>query len=277
MLHNILSLSKGGITMRIVALANHKGGVSKTTTAWALGSGLRNKGYKVLLIDLDPQSNLSFTAGIDLLNVDASMYDVFKETTDINDCLYQIFDDTEDFDIIVGSINLVKADREFIGVKAPYMLRNALKNLAKTYDFCIIDTPPILGTLTENALTACDDLIIPMKADVYSLQGLENLTDFIAEQREYTNKNLNVSGILLTCVNERTNLTKGLLESFKKKSKGFGTKLFNTRIHNSVAVQESALNMTTIYKHAPNATATKDYEKFVEEYLKGIKKNGTKA
>lgn len=257
--------------MRTIALANHKGGVSKTTTAWALGSGLRDRGYKVLLIDLDPQSNLSYTAGVNLLEVDNSMYKVFKHKADINNCIYQIFDDTEDFDIIVGSIDLVSADREFTGAKASYMLRDALSQLNADYDFCIIDTPPILGAMTENALTACDDLIIPMKTDAYSLQGLGNLVQFIDEQKKYTNPKLNVSGILLTQVNERTNLTKELSKVFEEEAEDLQTKIFDSRIHNSVAVQEAVVNQTTIYKHAPSATATKDYNSFVEEYLKGVK------
>lgn len=261
--------------MHVVTLANHKGGVAKTTTAYTLGAGLRAKGYKTLLIDLDPQTNLSFTAGVKVNEEGEEsyrLYDVFTGNTKINDCIYQIESDLDDFDILVGGKGLLKADAEFTGKTDYLKLQKALKKLNDYYDFVVIDTPPNLGILTQNAIAASNDLIIPLKADAYSVQGLGSIQGII----EKYNANINISGLLMVGVNERTNLSKGLLEVFKRESKKLNTKVFKTVIHNSVAIPESQLNQTTIFKHAPRSKVASDYQNFIDEYLKGVKHGRTK-
>lgn len=254
--------------MEVVTVGNHKGGVSKTTTVWALGSGLHKRNYSVLLVDLDAQSNLSFTAGVDLLNLEISLYDVFKGKADVNDAIITI---ETGLDVLVGSIDLVSADREFTGAKSLYMLRDALKKISRNYDYCIVDTPPMLGILNENALTASDRLIIPIKADIYALQGIGQLQSFIEEQREYTNPDLVTEGILITCVDERTNLAKTMMSKFDEIAERLGTKVFKIHIRNAVAIGEAALRQSNIFDEAPNATATKDYQAFIDEFLQGDK------
>ena len=250
--------------MQIVTVCNQKGGVSKTTTVWALSAGLHKRGYNVLMIDLDAQSNLSFAAGVDLLGVETSLYDVFKGKADINTAVIPL---EFGLDILVGSIDLASADREFTGAKSFYMLRDALKMLQKEYDFIVIDTPPTLGVMTENALTASDKLIIPMKTEIYALQGIGQLENFIAEQREYTNPKLAIDGILITCVDERTNLAKTMLNQFEDVAESLGTKVYKSRIRNAVVVGECAVRQTSLFDEAPNATATKDYNQFIDEFL----------
>lgn len=256
--------------MRIVTLANHKGGVGKTTTAFNLAAGLKDKKKKVLLIDLDAQENLAFSCGVrndDLKN--HSLYDVFHGNANVNDCIFQIYDDIPDFDILVGGVILRNADNDKKYVTADSIIK-ALRSLNTNYDFVVIDTPPSLNVLTESALKAADDLIIPIQPSPFSLQGIGSLNGFVKS----VNPKINVVGLLLVGINERTNLGREFIEIFKKTAKNNGTKLFKAMIHNSVAIPESQINNSTIYDHAPNSTVAKDYRAFVDEYLKGIKKNG---
>ena len=252
--------------MKIVSIVTQKGGCAKTTTAWALGTGLHNRGYKVLLVDADPQSSLAFTAGVNLLSLPASLYEVFKGRADINEALIEIEPGLE---IVVGSIDLASADREFTGAKSFYMLRDALHNLHKNFDHVIIDTPSFLGCLTENALTASEDLIVPNRADIYALQGVGQLASFIDEQRKYTNPSLKVAGILLTCVDERTNVARTMLSQMDAVAQRLNTKVFQSRIRQAVAVQEAALQQTSLIRSYKSANVTRDYEAFIDEYLRG--------
>ena len=258
------------ITMRTIVIANNKGGVAKTTTSLCLAAGLREKKKKVLLIDLDMQQNLALTCGVDVVeDLDgSSLYDVFHGKADINNCLFQIFDNIADLDILVGGINLIYADEDRkINEDS---LNKALMNLDKQYDFIVIDTPPSITTSTKMAIKAADDLIIPIRPDVYSLWGIGSLDGFIQD----VNPDINKAGLLLVGLDERTRLSKVLLESAKSAADGIGTKLFKAMIHNGVAIPESQLNKTTLFKYAPNSRVANDYMAFVNEYLKGAKKHG---
>jgi len=250
--------------MKIVALANNKGGVGKTTTALNLAAGLSKQKKKVLLIDLDTQQNLTLTCGVDIENdlQDSTLFDVFYGYTDINDCLFQIYDDTPDFDIIVGGVGL--ADKEL----KPERLRAALQKLEKQYDYIVIDTPPSLNSITKMAIKAANDVIIPVQPNKYSLWGIGSLYGFIQE----VNPDIKIAGLLLVGINERTNLGKQYIEDYKAAAKAIKTKLFKTMIHNSITIPESQDYGKTIYKHAPRSTVAKDYMDFVVEYMKGSKK-----
>lgn len=250
--------------MRTISLTNHKGGVAKTTTTYALGVGLEKKGYKILLVDMDPQSNLSFAANVNLLKLEHTLFDVFKGEAAAKDALIKLSDN---MDLLVGSIDLAAADRTFTQLGREKMLSKALKSLKKEYDFVLIDTPPSLGVMNENALTCSDMVIVPIQAEAYALQGASQLKGFIDDIKENTNPNLEIAGILITRVDTRTNLYKVLYPEFEKIAAMMGTKIYKTAIRSTITVGEAALERTSIYEHEPDATATKDYEAFVDEFL----------
>lgn len=250
--------------MKIVTVANQKGGVAKTTTAWHLGVGLNKKGFRVLFVDLDPQSNLSFTANVDLLNVKHSLFDVFRNEAAASEAVINI---SKDMDILVGGIDLAAADRTFTQLAREKMLGKALKPLNDNYDYCIIDTPPSLGVMNENALTCSDSVIVPIQAEVYALQGINQLYGFIQDIKENTNPDLVIDGILITRVNSRTNLYSVMYSQFEKVAAKMGTKIYKTVIRSAVAVGEVALERTSLFDSSTGSTAAKDYKDFVSEYL----------
>lgn len=250
--------------MKTVVLTNQKGGVAKTTTAYALAIGLFNKGFRVLIVDADPQSNLSYTAGVDEVQT-STLYDVLKGNCNVTDALRG---KEKGLDILTVGLAGTAADMELSGRTArEYMLKEALESIESDYDYCVIDTAPTLGLLTLNALTAADVAIIPMNIEVYSLQGVEQLQGFI-ENVHKCNKDLKVSGLLLTKYNERLNLTQALKGNVEKAAEVFNTVVYETKIRESVAVKETQLLRGDIYAEAPKATATLDYMAFVDEFLK---------
>lgn len=255
--------------MKTIVLTNQKGGVAKSTTAYALAIGLHNKGYKVLIVDADPQGNLTYTAGVDDSNA-SNLYDVFKGACTVadgteRDALRSI---KLGLDILSVGLAGTAADMELAGRTArEYMLKEAIQGISSGYDFCVIDTAPTLGLLTLNALTAADYVIIPMNMEIYSLQGMEQLAGFIENVRKYTNSTLKVSGLLLTKYNERLNLTQALQGNIEAAAKVMNTVIYDTKIRESVAVKETQLLRSDIYTEAPKAAATVDYGKFVDEFL----------
>lgn len=252
--------------VKIVTIASQKGGVSKTTTAYSLGTGLHSRGYKVLFVDLDAQSNLSYTAQVDLLSDEFTLYDVFKGTCDVRQALHEIKDGMS---ILTGGINLVSADMEFSTVTGrEFMLREILHVLDNEYDYCIIDTPPTLGIMTTNALVTSHELIVPIKADIYALQGIGLLQGAInnVRSKSFLNPNLMIKGFLITCIGKNS-LTRAMVQAFENTAADFGTKLFDTKIRQTVSVGESAVAQQSIFEYAPKCTASIDYNAFVDEYL----------
>lgn len=251
--------------MKTIVLTNQKGGVAKTTTAYALATGLHNKGYTVLIVDADPQGNLTYTAGIDEAT-DTTLYDVLKGNGKISGAIHSV---KSGLDLVTIGLQGTAADMELSGkVAREYMIRESIPT---NYDYCVIDTAPTLGLLTLNALTAADYAIIPMNLEIYSLQGMEQLSGFIENVRKYTNNKLTVSGLLLTKYNERLNLTQALKGNIDKAAELMDTIVFDTKIRESVAVKETQLLRGSIYEEAPKATATLDYISFVDEFLRRIK------
>lgn len=257
--------SKKGEKMRTIALSNQKGGVAKTTTAAALASGLSNRGFKVLAVDLDPQSNLGFSSGADLLSGKSTLYDVFKGSADTKDAIQHL----EDYDIIVGGLSLAGADMDFTQTGREYLLQEALDSVRDEYDFCLLDCPPTLGILTVNALTAADSVIVPITADAYSIQGLSQLKLLIDRVRKYSNRELVIAGLLITRYDDRTNVSKALTDQIYQTAEKLETKVFSRPIRNSVAVRESQVLQSNLFTEAPKANATKDYGAFIDELLKG--------
>lgn len=250
---------------KIVAIANRKGGVGKTATAHALGAGLQRKGYRVLFVDLDSQCNLTNALGIDSGSVEASSLDVLEGSSEALETIIS----TKGGDILPATPALATADKIIEGVGAEYRLRNALQPIARRYDYIIIDTPPALGVLTVNALTASNSLIIPAQADLYSLTGIEQLTGTIEAVKRYTNRKLTIAGILLTRYVARSIISQDMKSNLEELAKAIGTKVFKTPIRECTAVKEAQATQADIYSYSGKCNASKDYRDFVEEFLGG--------
>ncbi len=247
--------------MQIICIANQKGGVGKTTTAHILLTGLTHAGYRTLGIDIDPQTNLTYTAGIEP-EAYKDIYDLFKGTP-----VAEAIQTTQaGFDMIAGSINLAGADMEFTQIGKEYILRDLLEPVKENYDFCIIDTPPTLGILTVNALTAAHKVIIPMLADVYSLQGLSQLQGMIQNVNRYCNPNLKIDGLLLTKYSPRAVINQQLKENLEELAKQLNTKLYSSVIREAVAIKEIQLAAGDLFRDNPKANITKDYKAFISEF-----------
>lgn len=249
--------------MKNIVLAYQKGGVAKSTTVYTMSAGLNNMGYKVLMIDTDPQANLSFTTGLDVANVKNSLYDVFKGTIPINKAINT---SRIGFDIVTGGLNMISADMEFTQTGREYMLKEAIESIEDEYDYCLIDTAPHMGILTINALTAADTVIIPITADIYALMGLTQLKGIIDSVKRYSNHDLTISGLLLTKY-KGTNANKVMLAQAEQIAKSFDTRLFKTIIREATAVQESQILQSDIFAESAKAGVTQDYKAFLKEFL----------
>ena len=248
----------------IITIANQKGGVGKTTTAHALATGLIFRGYKVLVIDTDPQGNLTYTMDAD--ETHAGVYEILAGQVAPSDAIQR----TEQGDIIGGNLMLSGADMEFMDTRREYLLMEALTSLKSAYDFIIIDSPPTLGILTINALTSANDLIIPMGADAYSLQGLSQLNATIIKVKKHCNPALNIAGLLITKYNGRSVLSRELRETIEiKASRAVNASVFQTIIREGIAVKEAQTQQKSIFETAPKSNPANDYLAFIDEYLKG--------
>lgn len=252
---------KGAKTMKCISVTNQKGGVGKSTTAGALAAGLSLKGYSVLSIDLDAQSNLSYTAGAKTDG--ATALGVLTGEISIEDAIQH----TQSGDIIPASKALAGADAFIADTGKEYRLREALEPIRGRYDYIIIDTPPALGILTINALTACDSVIIPAQADIYSLQGVEQLAETMKPVKKYCNPALTIEGILLTRYSPRSILSKEVAELAEQLAAKLGTKLFKTTIREAISVKEAQISQQSLYSYAPKAKVTGDYTNFIEELI----------
>jgi chromosome partitioning protein len=246
---------------RTLAIINQKGGVGKSTTAEALAAGLILKGYSVLSIDLDAQSNMTYTAGA--RTDGATALGVLTGEIPARDAIQH----TESGDIIPASKALAGADAFIAETGKEYRLREALEPIRGEYDFIIVDTPPALGILTINALTACDSVIIPAQADIYSLQGVEQLAETIKPVKKYTNPTLTIEGILLTRYSPRSVLSREVAELAEQLAAKLGTRLFKTTIREAIAVKEAQISQRSLFSYAPKAKVTEDYSRFIAEIL----------
>lgn len=247
--------------MEVVAIVNRKGGVGKTATAQALGAGLARKKKKVLYIDLDSQTNLSYALGADingLTSMDVLTGDATAE---------QAIQKTPQGHIIAGSEALAGADAVIDGKGKEYRLKEAINGLQ--YDYIVIDTPAQLGTLTINALTAANSVIIPVQAEVYSLQGIGQLNKAIDAVKKYCNKALSIRGILITRYNARAVISKDMQANLQEAAEQLNTRLYSTPIRECVSIKEAQACQQDIYSYAPRSNAAKDYEAFIKEFTKG--------
>ena len=223
---------------KIIAIVNQKGGVGKSTTAQALTAGLLLKNFACLTIDLDAQGNLTYTLGAK--TDESTILEVLTGEVEAKDATQHL----KNGDTIAANKALAGADAFISETGKEYRLKEALQSLEEQYDYIIIDTPPTLGILTVNALTACNSIIIPAQADIYSLQGIEQLANTMRSVRKYCNPNL------------------------KKR----GTRLFESTIREGVAVKEAQISQKSIFEYAPQAKVAQDYKAFIEELLSNKRK-----
>ena len=255
--------------MKIIVLANQKGGVAKTSTCHALGTGLANEGYKVLLADLDAQCNLSDACGIDTETAIDTLYGAFKGECTVKKAIQPV---SLNMDLLLGDLLFSRADSEFTQIGRERMFKKLIAPLQGEYDFCIVDTPPVLGIMLANALTAADHVIIPMTAGRFSVKGMKQLAQFIAEIREDRNPNLNILGALLTMYTDRYNVSKIMREEVQHACEMVGTELFTTTIRRGVVMDESQVMQTDIFSQ--RSDLADDYRKFIKEFFERIQENG---
>ena len=245
---------------RITAICNQKGGVGKTTTAHALAAGLSARFFRVLIIDADPQGNLSYSMRADTNN--KGLFEAFY-----GEPVTVLIQPTSQGDIIASSTRLIGADKIFVEYGMEYLLSDAIAPIKEKYDYIIIDSPPQLGVLIVNALVACTDIIIPLTADMYAMQGLSQLILNVDKVKRHPNPNIRIDGILLTRHSGRSILSRDLKESIEARAAEMGTRLYNTVIREGVAVRECQTQRTNVFEYAPKSKVASDYDAFVREYL----------
>lgn len=245
----------------VIAVVNRKGGVGKTATCHALGSGLTLKGFRVLYVDLDSQCNLSYALGAKM--VPPSSMDVLTGSATAQDAIQH----TQGGDLIAGSPTLSGADISIKDTGKEYRLKEALEAVAGSYDYVVIDTPAALGTLTVNALTAANSVIIPVQAEIYSLQGIGQLSQAIDAVRKYCNRDLTIKGILITRYKARSILSRDMQSNLEEAAEQLNTKLFSTPIRENIAVMEAQAQQQDIFTYAPKSNAAKDYKALLDEFI----------
>ena len=246
---------------KVIAIINQKGGVGKSTTAAALLAGLNKRGYKVLGVDLDPQTNFSYSIGG---RTDSkTILGALLRENEVPDTIQK----TNSGDLIAGSEALAGADGYLNMTGKEFRLKEALDTISKKYDFIIIDTPPSLGILTVNALTAANRVIIPAQADLFSFQGIEALVKTIDPIKRYFNHDLAISGILITRYSGRALLSRDMKDLLEKLAENLNTVLYKTTIREAIVVKEAQVNKESLFAYAPKANVTADYESFINELL----------
>lgn len=253
------------ILARIIVIANHKGGVGKTTTASSMASGLKCRGYKVLVIDTDPKGNLSESIEADTKNL-PTIYEVLKEEVSARNAIQKF----EAFDIIPANVHLAGAETEFVQIGKEYLLKETLSSIEKYYAYIIIDTPPALGIMTVNAFTFSHEIIIPTTAEMFSANCIVQLYDTVQTVIKYCNPNLIIRGILITMYNPRAPLHQDVKERIEKIANTIETPIFNTNISSSILVSEAQASQLDIFTYYKKSIVTEDYKAFVEEYLKEL-------
>ena len=252
--------------MKTIAIANQKGGVGKTTTALCLADMMQRKGFRVLLIDMDPQCNSTSTYQAATEDT-CTMFDFFKRECTLPEAVQH----TESGDIVPNDPDLAGIEAEFTGKAKSFMLlRLALDEVREDYDFAVIDTPPALGLYMTSALIAADGVIIPIKAEIYAIDGLNQIISNI-EEASALNPGLKIYGVLHTVYDKRTALDREMQEGLPEKGKEMGFPVFRTPIRISQAVKEAQNMRTRLSEYAPKCNAAQDYQSILEEIIKEAK------
>ena len=253
--------------MITIAIANQKGGVAKTTTALCLANGLQECGYKVLMIDMDPQCNTSSTYRAIQENT-ATLYDLLHEDCTIEEAIQT----TESGDIISGDNNLAGIEGEFAAhIKNYSLLRKALKTIDDKYDFAIIDTPPNIGFYMTSALVASSGVIVPLKAEKFAIDGLAQIMANINDAKD-VNPDLQIYGVLLTVYDKRTALDTVVHDQLPQIGKERGFKVFKTSIRTCQQIKEAQSRQVRLFDGYTNWKGAIDYANLIKEWLEEVKK-----
>jgi len=252
---------------KIVVIANQKGGVGKTTTAINLASSLAVMEKRILIIDIDPQANASSGLGLDIANIDKTIYDVLLERIPYKEAIQKTF--LEYLDILPASQDLVGAEIEMVNMMSrETRLRKVIKNVKKEYDYIFIDCPPSLNLLTVNSFTAGDSVLIPIQCEYFALEGLTQLLNTIRLIQKNLNPQLDLEGIILTMYDSRLNLSKMVEDEVRKY---FGNKVYQTIISRNVRLGEAPSYGQPIISFDIHSSGALDYMKLAEEFINAKK------
>lgn len=248
----------------VISLLNHKGGVGKTTSSIGIGAGLVKLGKRVLLMDLDPQANLTLSLGVPRQKV--TIYEALRGEAEL--VSYNV---KEDLDVIPSTLDLSGAEMELINEAGrEFILRETLEPLQEEYDYIIIDCPPSLGLLTLNSLTSSNYVIIPLQTEFLALQGLTKIKQVIDKVRFRLNKKLQIAGVIATMYDNRKVLNREVVETIKKY---FGKKVFKTLIRDNVALAEAPASRQDIFEYSPRSNGAEDYLSLCKEILDRVENN----
>ena len=256
--------SRGTQLARVIAFANQKGGVAKTTSTLNLAVALSEKGLRVLVVDMDPQGNLTMSQGLNPDSIERSMFDVLVHRLPITDVIHEL-----EIDLAVSSIDLAGAELALSSqIGRERALEKSLAPIKADYDYVLIDTPPSLGLLTINALVASHGVIVPVQCEYLSLRGLVQLENTLSMIRENLNPDVKIVGILPTMFDGRTLHSKEAVEIL---TENFGPLVFNTRIRKTVRYAEAPVKGSSVLKYDPKGPAADAYRDLAKEVLNGAK------
>jgi chromosome partitioning protein len=255
--------SSQGVTLgKVIAFANQKGGVAKTTTTLNLAVAFKEQGFNVLAVDLDPQGNLTMSQGMNPDELDQSMFDVLVRSLPIEEVIQRA-----EIDVAVSSIDLAGAELALSSmIGRERALQKAILPVRSDYDFILIDTPPSLGLLTVNALTASDEVIVPVQCEYLSLRGLVQLQNTLEMIRENLNPSVDIRGILPTMYDNRTLHSREAVEMLQE---NYGDLVFKTWIRKTIRYAEAPVQGSSVLKYDPSGSAAKAYRELAKEVLNG--------